>query len=319
MENSRLIVQNLPRDLTESALKARFAEAGRVTDCRIMFRGDRPRGFAFVGFRAAAGAAKAISQFDNTFIGSRRVKVKYALLRGDKGLRARAGARVQAKPEEPRADALRNRLFVKNFPFDTSEEELRKAFEAFGSVDECRIIRDSAQRSRGFGFVGFAENVSAAKAFDALHNTSGLTSGLRQDSAPFLRKRTDAQPLPEAGARGREGRRGEALVPEGEEGGAAGEALRLRKLELAVPEPERGARQNGRQVRTAEERRARQTRAGRRRAPGALRNGGAPGGARRPAGAGRRPARLRARHAPEPAQRHRAPGEEPAAGRHQVG
>lgn len=176
--NSRIIVLNIPKHLTESALKSHFSELGNVTDCRIMFRGQKNRGFAFVGFRNASSASQAISRFNGTFIGTRRISVKYALLRGDEGLKTRRknpktgeGAGSGA-PEETRSDALKNRLFVKNFPFTVSEDELRTTFEEFGELNECRIIRNQEQKSRGFGFVGFVENVSAAKAFEALHNKS---------------------------------------------------------------------------------------------------------------------------------------------------
>lgn len=45
-------------------------------------------------------------------------------------------------------------IYVGNLSTDTSEDELRQAFEAFGEVTSVRIVRDGATgESRGFGFV----------------------------------------------------------------------------------------------------------------------------------------------------------------------
>ena len=45
-------------------------------------------------------------------------------------------------------------IYAGNLPWDLSEDELRKTFEAFGQVESVRIITDRySGRSRGFGFV----------------------------------------------------------------------------------------------------------------------------------------------------------------------
>jgi RNA recognition motif-containing protein len=45
-------------------------------------------------------------------------------------------------------------IYVGNLSFDTTEEDLRQAFEAFGQVTSANIISDKITgRSRGFGFV----------------------------------------------------------------------------------------------------------------------------------------------------------------------
>jgi RNA recognition motif-containing protein len=139
-----------------------------------MFKGNKNRGFGFVGFRDPKSASDAIEQFDKTFIGTSKIKVKYALLRGDKKLKSRkkGGQETSKKIETTPSDALKNRLFVKNIPFDIVEDELREVFEEFGELKECIITRNSEQQSRGFGFVGFVEDISAAKAFENLHNKS---------------------------------------------------------------------------------------------------------------------------------------------------
>jgi RNA recognition motif-containing protein len=45
-------------------------------------------------------------------------------------------------------------IYVGNLSYDTGENDLRTAFEKFGSVDSVKIIMDKfTNRSKGFGFV----------------------------------------------------------------------------------------------------------------------------------------------------------------------
>ena len=56
------------------------------------------------------------------------------------------------------------KLYVGNLSFDTSESDLRSAFEAHGTVDSVAVVADKfTGRSRGFGFVEM-NNAEEAKA-----------------------------------------------------------------------------------------------------------------------------------------------------------
>jgi cold-inducible RNA-binding protein len=61
-------------------------------------------------------------------------------------------------------------IFVGNLSFNTNEDELRQAFEAYGQVDRVAIMTDrDTGRSRGFGFVEMANNDDGEKAIAALN------------------------------------------------------------------------------------------------------------------------------------------------------
>ena len=46
------------------------------------------------------------------------------------------------------------RLYVGNLPFDATTEDVRTAFEAYGSVHDVSLVTDrDTGRPRGFGFV----------------------------------------------------------------------------------------------------------------------------------------------------------------------
>jgi len=53
---------------------------------------------------------------------------------------------------------MSNKLFVGGLSWDTGDNGLKEAFEAFGAVTEAKVITDrETGRSRGFGFVTFQD------------------------------------------------------------------------------------------------------------------------------------------------------------------
>ncbi|XP_057296710.1 protein boule-like [Hydractinia symbiolongicarpus] len=56
-----------------------------------------------------------------------------------------------------------NRIFVKGFAKDCSEEELKSFFEIYGLVHDAKIVRDNTGISKGYGFVTFDSQEIAEK------------------------------------------------------------------------------------------------------------------------------------------------------------
>lgn len=62
------------------------------------------------------------------------------------------------------------KLYVGNLPFEASRDEIRTAFEAFGTVYEVSLIEDrQTGRPRGFGFVEMDE-AGAQAAIEGLND-----------------------------------------------------------------------------------------------------------------------------------------------------
>ena len=68
-------------------------------------------------------------------------------------------------------------IYVGNLPFTTTADDLRQAFETYGTVNSSEVITDrETGRSRGFGFVEMADASQADAAVAAL---SGADMGGR--------------------------------------------------------------------------------------------------------------------------------------------
>jgi RNA recognition motif-containing protein len=61
-------------------------------------------------------------------------------------------------------------IYVGNLSYNTTEEDLKTAFSAFGEVATANIIRDQySNQSKGFGFVEMPERAAAEAAINALN------------------------------------------------------------------------------------------------------------------------------------------------------
>jgi cold-inducible RNA-binding protein len=66
-------------------------------------------------------------------------------------------------------EKMGNKLFVGGISWNTDDNSLKAAFEAYGSVEEAKVITDrETGRSRGFGFVTMSSDSEAADAIAGL-------------------------------------------------------------------------------------------------------------------------------------------------------
>ena len=81
------------------------------------------------------------------------------------------------------------RIYMGNLSSETTEEELRQEFEAFGEVESVNIITDKISgRPKGFGFV---EMASKSEAEAAIASLNGKTLQERTIVVNEARPRTD--------------------------------------------------------------------------------------------------------------------------------
>jgi len=62
-------------------------------------------------------------------------------------------------------------IYIGNLSFDTTEDQLRQAFEGFGEVSTVKIIADNySGKPRGFAFVEMSSQEEAVAAISGLNN-----------------------------------------------------------------------------------------------------------------------------------------------------
>ena len=79
---------------------------------------------------------------------------------------------------------MSKKLYVGNLSFNTTEDDLRDLFGQYGTTDSVAVITDrDTGRSRGFGFVEFADATGADAAMSALDGKDFGGRNLRVNEA----------------------------------------------------------------------------------------------------------------------------------------
>jgi cold-inducible RNA-binding protein len=70
-------------------------------------------------------------------------------------------------------ESMAKKLFIGGLSWDTTDDGLRQAFASYGEITEAKVITDrDTGRSRGFGFVTFAQDDDAKTAISKMDGTS---------------------------------------------------------------------------------------------------------------------------------------------------
>jgi len=145
----KLFVGGISAQTTTEALHAHFSHYGRLVDTVVMVKNGRPRGFGFVTYDAPGPALAALAK--PQWIDGRVVDVK------------------QAVPGEDAQERPSNKIFVGGLPQDVDTKTLKAYFSAYGFVADAVVMVDrQTNRSRGFGFVRFANGAQGSVASEAV-------------------------------------------------------------------------------------------------------------------------------------------------------
>ncbi len=111
-------------------------------------------------------------------------------------------------------------IYVGNLSNQTTEDDLRQAFEAFGQVESVNIIKDRfSGESRGFGFVEIPSKQEAQKAIEEMNGKDLMGRAVNVNEA---RPKTDRGGGRGGGGRGGGGRGGGGGGGRGGGGGGYG-------------------------------------------------------------------------------------------------
>lgn len=157
-----LYVGNIHRSIPDLSLQELFTSLGNpIKSLKILQDKNKPGfSYAFVEFESPDFADHALSSLDNTIIGDNQLKI------------TKAFQTQQVKNNET------FNLFVGDLSLEINDDLLYKNFEKFSSLVQANVMWDmKSGRSRGYGFVCFAEKSDAE---DALASMNGVVLGDRQ-------------------------------------------------------------------------------------------------------------------------------------------
>uniref|UniRef100_A0A7N6AN05 Polyadenylate-binding protein n=1 Tax=Anabas testudineus TaxID=64144 RepID=A0A7N6AN05_ANATE len=152
-----IFIKNMDESIDNKALYDTFSAFGNILSCKVVCDEKGSKGYGFVHFETQEAANRAIETMNGMLLNDRKVFVGHFKSRKEREV-------------EFGTKAMKfTNVYIKNFGEDYTDEKLKEVFSAFGRTLSVRVMKDERGRSRGFGFVNYANHEDAQKAVDEMN------------------------------------------------------------------------------------------------------------------------------------------------------
>lgn len=166
---NNIYVKNLPANITEEDFQKLFGEYGRIESSFL--KTNEKGSFAFVCYNSEdkedreygpKAAAAAVDALHNKEMDGNKLYVKEALKKSDRAIE-RTREMLKYKNSKKRCN-----LYVKNFPPNTTEEDLRKRFAEYGEIESLKMFQND-KKDNVYAFVCYKTPDQASLAKNQLN------------------------------------------------------------------------------------------------------------------------------------------------------
>ncbi|XP_037333899.1 embryonic polyadenylate-binding protein-like isoform X2 [Pungitius pungitius] len=181
-----IFIKNMDESIDNKALYDTFSAFGNILSCKVVCDEKGSKGYGFVHFETHEAANRAIDTMNGMLLNDRKVqKTGNHLESGIVNPKARSlgetcqlslrsfvghfKSRKEREMEFGTKAMKYTNVYIKNFGEDYTDEKLKEIFTAFGRTLSVRVMKDERGRSRGFGFVNYADHEDAQKAVDEMN------------------------------------------------------------------------------------------------------------------------------------------------------
>lgn len=150
-----IFVKNLEKHIDNKMLYDTFSRFGNILSCKVVQdeRGGS-KGYAYIHFEQPEAAQEAIAKTNGMLLGGKGQPLVVAFF----------------QKKNDRAGVAFTNVYVKNIDENVTEQQLKELFSTVGEVTSIHLATEEDGKSRGFGFVNFADAQQAQKAIEQFND-----------------------------------------------------------------------------------------------------------------------------------------------------
>lgn len=165
-DGKKAFIGGLPWETDDDRLKKWIVNETKLNDKNIVsikiptwYDSGRCKGYAIVVFDSESSLIECMTA-DKKKMGERYLDIQKSTSNSTDKPKKRKIQDIESIPDECKL------LFVKNLPYETTEDLVKQKFEKFGEVESVRLGRwNNTGRLKGFGYVAFKTTKGLKKAY----------------------------------------------------------------------------------------------------------------------------------------------------------